>query len=442
MRERHRLSLGDRVRRRAAGPLGRVLSGAVIGQCAQVISTPLLGRLYGLGALGVFGLLVGYSQIAAILITLRLEQALPRLPEHRRWLVLRAALLVSLVGSLPSGAIMAVLAGKTDGATVVSSIALAFATTVTSVANMAALAVGDFRAAGRMSGLNGAVTAIAQVTAGLLAPSLPIMVATFSVGNFAALVPGLRVFREIRGCRGTETLRAIWRAERLTAFVRNIGSDNLLSNLEPTIVLVGLRAVYGEGAAGAFYTARRVLLGPTRLFAQAFGDTSYSIGSSRGVDAVGRMTRRWIRKLVIPAVLVIAAGAVFAVLLPPVMGEPIGVLGIFLLLMGPVAASRMYAMATRNMLIPMGRERLRGRWSVLQLAGLLILFGAIWAADGTFIPGVHIIRPLPLVGAVALYAAYSTVTRLLLVAQVWREAGRLRGASVGRGQTTSASGSG
>lgn len=373
-----------------------VTAGSALGQLFLALSIPFVARLYTSSEVGEFALALSYAQLIAIALSGRLEQSLPRLAPAARWAGFRLALAPTLL-LVPLAVAAAWVGGGDVGRFVLGAVPLAASIVVYNILSLCVLSQQLFTLIATMRLVNGLMTAVLQVAGGFVHPTTPMLIATYALGNVCACLLAVpAVVRMVRG-RGTDSLRTVWKRERLGRFGVSVGGSALMSNFSLSLPVIAFSALYGNSLVGSFYLARKVLMIPTQLVATTVSDVSYSMIAQLTFAEIRPVVRRWLSGLRKVGLLTVAIGVVAAPVADLVVGDGYDYLWQVVLMLTIASAAQLVATSLSNVLLALHEERLRFLWNVSRLFGLGLLFGLCWALS------------IPYLWAVGLMSAYLTV---------------------------------
>ncbi|MDQ3104050.1 MAG: hypothetical protein M3Q87_02290 [Actinomycetota bacterium] len=393
-------------------PFGSVAAGSAVGQIALAASLPLVARLYSPAEIGVFAVLLANGHVAAIVLTGRLEQILPRLPVERRWTTARLCIVLGCALAPVGAVVMFSLADRSGLTELTLVIILVASLCVLSTAVSTLLAVQDYRRVGQLRLSNGVVTAVAQVAGGLLAPSVATLLLTYSVGNLTAALLAMRAAASLRAQGNAESLRTVAAEERLGPFAAQVGTGAVLSNLGIALPLVGVSVLFGDATAGAFFLARRFLMVPTQLVAASVSEVSYAMVARESAAAVSELVHSWLGRYRSVALVVAATGLALAPIVPRLVGGGYPDIGWVIVLLTLPAVAQMVATSFANILLALRREGVRTAWNVFRLAGLLLLYWWAMAVDADFLTAVAVLSGYLVVAYAALLAVTLRLVRV------------------------------
>ena len=203
------------------------------------------------------------------------------------------------------------------------------------------------------------------------------LVVTYAIGNlFAATVVTPSLIRMRRG-RDLDGVGTVIRNERLGRFAGHVGTSAVMSNLGLALPLVGISALFGAPAGGAFYLARRLLMIPTQLVATWVREVSYALVARETPDRIAMLMSAWLRKAKVVAVALLLFGLAMAPSVSVLVGPGYPDIAWMVVLLTPTAVAQMVATSFSNILLALHMELVRLLWNVGRLTGLLIIF--VWA---------------------------------------------------------------
>lgn len=389
-----------------------IAAGTTVGQVSLGVAVPLIAYLYSAADIGIFAILLGYGQIAAIVATARIEEVLPRLPSGRRWaavyLVTRSTAMLAPIAAMSIASLAGI--GWANPWHVIGLTLFVAALATSNLANYAVLATRDYRRAALQRALNGGITATAQVIGGLIAPSVLTLLFTYAIGNVAAALVSLPALRTIKCADAGEPNVGVVREERLVRFGLSVGSGALLSNLSLTLPLVAASMLFGNAAAGSFWLARRVLMTQTRLVATAVSDTTYAMSADSSPTRVAALVWSRLRKLRGLAVLLTAFGLIAAPVMSWITRDDHQDIAVLVLLLTAPAVLQFVTTSLSKVFLAMHMEHIATLWNAARLGGLLLVFWLSRTAQLGFLE------------TVGVYALYMTITHAILLVLIARGA--------------------
>lgn len=391
------------LRNRVSSPFASVAGGSAIGQIALACSLPVIARLYSPAEIGVFGVLLAYSQVASIAITGRLEQVLPRLALGHRWSTARLVITTG-VALGPGAALVAfLLAGRTGWSDYLATAAVVMSLCLYNAATFVMLAAQNFGGVSLLRISNGVATSLAQIAGGLLLSEVWVLLLTYAVGSLAAAALAIPDLVRLRRSRGPDSLRSVIREERLGRFMTNVGSGAVLSNIGLALPLIGVSMLFGNAAAGSFYLARRLLMVPTQLIAASVSEVSYAVLARESADRIAELVFGWLRTSIRLAAALLIIGLAMAPVVSLLVGPGYPDIEWIVVLLTLPAMAQMIATSFSNVLLALHMEVVRTAWNIGRLVGLLGIY--VWAAisDASFTL------------AVAVFSAYTFVTYGILL---------------------------
>ena len=394
--------------RSGMGAFSSVAGGSAIGQLALAASLPFVARLYSPSSVGIFAVILAYSQVASIVVTGRLEVALPRLSAGRRWAAARMVLVVGGVLTPVAGLAVVTLAGRADVREAVLAGVLVASLFLYNTGVFSLLAEERYSTVASLRIVNGVVTGAAQVAGGLVLPEVWVLLLTYALGNIAAILLALPSLARLRRSRDATAASVVLREERLGRFAASVGPGAVMSNLGLALPLVGVSLLFGEAAAGSFWLARRLLMVPTQLVATSVSEVSYAMVARESVERISQLVTAWLRRSRLPALVLTVTGLVAAPVVPLVVGAGYVDIAWVVVLLTLPAVAQMIATSFSNILLALRMEVTRTLWNVGRLLGLLMVFAwALWV-DAGFLE------------AVAVFAAYTALAYVVLLALTMR----------------------
>jgi O-antigen/teichoic acid export membrane protein len=403
--------------RTAMGAFTSVAGGSAVGQLALAASLPFVARLYSPSSVGIFAVMLAYSQVASIVVTGRLEVALPRLSVGRRWVAARLVLVVGGVLTPVAGWAVYALAGRSDVHEAVLAGVLVASLFLYNTGSFALLAEERYSTVASLRIVNGVVTGAAQIVGGILLPEVWVLLLTYALGNIAAILLALPSLVRLHRSRDATAASVVLREERLGRFAASVGSGAVLSNLGLALPLVGVSLLFGEAAAGSFWLARRVLMVPTQLVATSVSEVSYAMVARESIERISQLVTAWLRRSRLPALVLTVTGLVAAPVVPLVVGAGYVDIAWVVALLTLPAVAQMVATSFSNILLALRMEVTRTVWNVGRLLGLLVVFAWAERVDAGFLE------------AVAVFAVFTALAYAVLLALTMRGLRRRREAA-------------
>ncbi len=276
------------------------------------------------------------------------------------------------------------------------------------VASFVALAAQNYQGLAYVRLSNGVVTGVAQIIGCLVLPEVWVLVATYAIGNLVAATVVTPSLIRMRRSRDADSVGTVFREERLGRFAGSVGTSAVMSNLGLALPLVGISALFGAPAGGAFYLARRLLMIPTQLVATSVSEVSYALVARETPDRIAALMSAWLRKAKVVAVVLLLVGFAMAPVVSLLVGPGYPHIAWMVVLLTPTAVAQMVATSFSNILLALHMELVRLLWNVGRLAGLLLIF--VWASQ----------TEADLLTAIAVFAAYTVVAYSLLLALTLR----------------------
>lgn len=267
--------------------IGFQSGGNILAQVINIVSLPIITRLFTPAEIGVFNLFMQFMALSTILISLRVEHVvmLPKTDDHARELVG----FVAGFGGLSCAGMTAILAGLVMAGLIpveyrvwalilpLTSFLIVFAQAAQQLSQRSA----DFRRSGMSEIANRAGNSVVSIAAGLLGFHgiwLGIATAAGFVGKLFVVGGALRpvAFAPVRGTlKGRKRIRA-QKLERLLGSMILSHSMLAVTALAP-LTYVGYR--YGEDFTGQFSLVLGTLALPTTLVGNAVGQVFYQRAS-------------------------------------------------------------------------------------------------------------------------------------------------------------------
>ena len=360
---------GRRDQSKLARSLSLVTAGSASGQFFLALSIPLVSRLYEPAEVGAFALALAFAQLAAIAVSGRIEQVLPRLGAGRRWQAfLTSASPMVVILPLVGGALA--LSGRISVHLALAMVVLTASISLYNIVCLCVLSVQRYRLVATMRFVNGLLTAVLQVAGGLVASTSDMLIYTYSAGNVVAIVLSIAILRQMRRARSAESTRVVFRDERLGVFALSVGGSALMSSLSLALPVIAFSSIYGAAVVGSFFLARKLIMIPTQLVATTVSEVSYSVIARQTPTEIREHVLRWMRRLWMAAGATLVVGAIAAPAAELLMGNGYEYLWQVVLMLTIAAATQLVATSLSNVLLALHAERLRFVWNVGRLAAL------------------------------------------------------------------------
>lgn len=315
-------------RRPEARHVGVMMSGAMAAQLLLVASTPLLARLYGPDAFGIFALLLTVTTIGGSVGGLCYEVAiiLPRSERTARALLALSLMLSMAMAGIVTGALAALVWAfpapwneALNGTFYLSCFAATALATQYNALGYAHSRAGQFGAVAASKVALTGLTAVAQIGLALLgsaANGLLLGRALGSLGSVAHLARNLPRGFDLRGA-----FQVGWRAIAVAAktyrdFLIHVPRQLLVrgTSMLPAALLL---AAYGPAAAGFYFFAARLVERPGMML----GDSLSRVPMKQFADR--RKNRQKLVRAVVLYTLALGAPVVAGVALLAFIAEPV-----------------------------------------------------------------------------------------------------------------------
>lgn len=247
-----------------------LFTGTAAAQVFNLISYPLLARLYSPAEFGLFGTFIAASAIPGALACGRFELAIATAPKSGRramlWLCFSVALLVSIAATAILSAFWWYIAAPLLGLLAPMLFLAVLLTGVTNATTMYLVRHDAFSFASVGVVVRTAVTVLCQLGAVLLKPGATGLIAGFCLGLAAQALLGLAIITRAHGVGRPHfhQMRAMFRRFRAQVSVDIPGS--LLAALSINLIPFFLQALYGVRSVGFFSVGQRIAVLPLQLF--------------------------------------------------------------------------------------------------------------------------------------------------------------------------------
>lgn len=410
----------------------KIVAGTGAAQLVQVVTAPILTRLYSPADYGVFAVATSFLAVFVSITCLRYEFAIP-LPEDDKAAANLLALstlanaamsvLIALALILFGPTILGVFgAGALSPYIVLLAIAQ-FGGGLTSALINWAVRTKDFSeiAVNRLS--QGLATSGVQVGLGLVGTGVVGLVLGAVAGSVAGSVRlGRAAWRANAAALESVTLRGMATvANRYRRFPIFSSGSALIGTIGLRAPLLLLVAFFGTVAGGQYALAERLCYLPITLVAGAVGQVyiaeSARLARERPADLAGlfaRTTRSLAKIAIIPAILIAIAAPIFAGF---VFGDRWTVAGQFVAVLTPMFYVAFIATATGDVLYVLERQGLHLVREVLRLG---FLGGSILVSYLLHLEALQAVAVLSAAGSIA-YVLYGVISWRAIVTYVPRE---------------------
>lgn len=368
-------------------PFSRVMSESALGQLAMALSLPLIARLYPAAEIGRFAIILATAQIGAIVITGRVEHSLPLLRPEARWTVGRLTILSALTFCWLPVALLLPWRPLTPSEFVASACVVA-GLALYSITSYVLLSHQHFALVARQKLVNGVGTAVLQIAGGVLVGNLAALLIAYALGSIGASALALPPLRRARRRNAGASVRTLARQHDLLGFASRVAPSAIMTNTAMAIPLVAVAALYGDSSGGSFYLARRLLMIPVQFLGTSISEVGYARMASGTWAQAGRMLRRWSRKILVLAVLLLTGGLALAPAMVLFVGGGYPDISIVTALMAPAAAAQLCGTSISRALFIVRREALISWWNVARLVALAGWYGACRLWDLSFLVSV------------------------------------------------------
>lgn len=354
---------------------GRFLTpglGTFAGQAVLFAALPLIARIYTPEALSRFAIYLAIAIPLSIVLTGRLEHALPRVASDQKFGLLCRCIIVPAV--IVVLAIVGFLAKiGFDEACVIAFVGSSSA--IFSISSMFPITEKSFGTLAWLKLLNPAQTVAFQIGLGYINPSAESLAIAYGIGSLGASAVCVAAMKRCYRERGSSW---IFDGETTVfAFISKVGTAALLSNCALSITSLLIGWMFPPVYLASYFLVRRLLIFPTQVVATSVRDVSYGITAQEQPDQIRERALPWLWKLRLSSVAVFA----IAVLLIPVreyiFGDQYIMLPELLFLLGIVAATQLLGTSMSSLLLALKAEHIRLRWNIERVVILALL--SVWA---------------------------------------------------------------
>ena len=370
--------------RLTASASSKVALGSVLGHAVSLLAMPLVARIYGPDAVGVFATCLAVATIVGSVIALRLERvlALPADDSDAACLAVGGvvtAFCFSVFGAV-FGVVVVLLRFDFSVVATVGTALLAFLTAVGAVLLQYAVRSRSYAVVARRNALQPTVTAVGQVLGGLIASgSLP-LIAAAAVGKVAGLILPLRLVISDLNWNGVGSFLSQFGC--LLSRYRELivlGSVAGLANTASLQILVPITGFYfSDGDAGIVAMSVMIFSAPIVVIANAVGQVFLGNFSHSVRNSLGNASQVFVRASIRLAAMGVALGLFIALLapvvLPVLLGEQWGnVVGVSIAL-APLFAVRFAVSPLAHTLVVLERQGWQLALDASRLAGIISVF--------------------------------------------------------------------
>jgi len=354
---------------------GRFLTpglGAFAGQAVLVAALPFIARIYAPEAVSQLAIYLAIAIPLSIVLTGRLEHALPRVASDQKFgLFCRCVILPAVIVFL---AIIGLLAKV--GFNEVCVIAfVGGSSAVFSVTSMFPITEKNFGTLAWLKLVNPAQTAGLQLGFGFLNPSVESLAIAYGIGSLGASAICIPAIRRCYLERGSTW---IFDGETTVfAFISKVGSSALLSNCSLSITSLLIGWMFAPVFLASYFLVRRLLIFPTQVVAASVRDVSYGITAQEQPEQIRELAKPWLWKLRLSSIAVFALAVLLIPLREYIFGDQYIMLPQLLLLLGIVAGTQLLGTSMSSLLLALKAEHIRLRWNIERVVILALL--SVWA---------------------------------------------------------------
>lgn len=367
-----------------ASPSSKVAFGSVLGHTVSLLAMPIISRIYGPSAVGLFATCLAIATVAGSVISLRLERVLA-LPSNNRDAARLAmggigfAFLFSVLGSL-IGVVAVLLWFDSSIPVVLGTSLLTFFSAVGAILLQYAVRQRSYVTVAKRNGFQPCVTAAGQILLGIFGPGPLSLIMAASFGKLAGLLSLLRLAISDLGpwdrdshCRGLFELLLRYRSVIL------LGSVAGLANTASLQILVPITGFYFSSEDSGFvamsvllFSAPIVVIG--NAIGQVFlGDFAESVRSSAGT--AGRVFRRASAVLAVMGLLLgvgVAVGSPFVI--PILLGDQWSGVASVSVALAPLFGARFAVSPLAHTLVVLEKQAWQLSLDACRLAGIVAVF--------------------------------------------------------------------
>jgi len=359
-----------------------VATGTALGQGIVILASPVLARLYSPHDFGVLAVVTSLSALCGVLVTLRLDMAIPLAESDDEasgvaWASLLSCAALSLPLAFGGFALYDLAAPSTDAFSMSSVMLTAVASALIGATAVAIRWLGrsrDYRRMARLSAAQGWLQVLAQLAFSTLSLGL-------LAGLAAGRLPALTILHSAKSGQrpawlGWRNAGAALSRFRRFALISSWGGFLNTAGLQSTPLVVA--AVAGSKVAGTYLLAQRFLAAPTVLLAQAISEVNYSeLGHLHrtGQGEIYKVVKKTLQRTAIIAVPCFTAAALVSpIVVPIVLGSQWHHAGAYVAALTPGMAAQFIVIPVSRTLLLLERQGLQSTW---ELARLVLVTGSV-----------------------------------------------------------------
>ena len=354
---------------------GRFLTpglGAFAGQAVLIAALPFIARIYAPEALSQLAIYLAIATPLSIVLTGRLEHALPRVAQDQKFaLFFRCVIAPALLVLLGIFGLLAQVGF--NEVWVIAFVGGSLA--MFSVTSMFPITEKNFGTLAWLKFVNPGQTVGLQLGFGFFYPTVESLAIAYGIGSLGAsalCIPAIRRSYLERG--------STWSFDGETtvfAFVSKVGTSALLSNsaLSMTSLLIGY--MFAPVYLASYFLVRRLLIFPTQVVATSVRDVSYGITAREQPDEIRKMAKPWLWKLRLSSIAVFVLSVMLIPAREYIFGDQYVRLPELLLLLGIVAGTQLLGTSMSSLLLALKAEHIRLRWNIERVVVLALL--SVWA---------------------------------------------------------------
>lgn len=354
---------------------GRFLTpglGAFAGQAVLIVALPIIARIYAPEALSQLAIYLAIAIPLSIVLTGRLEHALPRVAGDQKFGLFCRCVIVPVV--IVFLAIIGLLA-KVGFNEVFVIAFVGGSSAIFSVTSMFPITEKNFGTLAWLKFVNPGQTAGLQLAFGYLSPTVESLAIAYGIGSLGASALCIPAIRRCYLERGST-----WVFDRETtvfAFISKVGTSALLSNCALSITSLLIGWMFPPVYLASYFLVRRLLIFPTQVVANSVRDVSYGITAQEQPEEIRKLAKPWLWKLRLSSVAVFALALLLIPVREYIFGDQYIMLAELLLLLGIVAGTQLLGTSMSSLLLALKAEHIRLRWNIERVIVLALL--SIWA---------------------------------------------------------------
>ncbi len=372
-------------RRQFFGQFAALFTGTVAAQVFNLLSYPLLARLYTPTQFGLFGAFVAAAAIPGAIACGRFELGITTAPAAGRkamlWLCIAVALAVSTVATLGIALYWWWIATPLLALLVPLLLVTIALTGIANAVTMYLMRHEAFSFASTGVVLRTAITVGVQLGAALIWPSAAGLIAGFALGLVAQAAMGLYLTRRDHGIGRPHPGQMRAMARRFRKQVSVDIPSTLLAALSLHLLPFFLQFLYGIKAVGFYSVGQRIAVLPLQLFNDSLAQVFFQ-RAARAHEERGEFWREFRFTLLVSGAISLAMLAGLLLLARPVVRIYLGpgwdMAGEILVILAPMLALRSVTMSLATTVFVLKRPGWLFAHNVASVLAIGLAFGLAW----------------------------------------------------------------